>query len=245
MIEVQHLTKSFGDRPVLRGLDLHVAQGERMALVGPNGAGKTTLLRILSGLCKPYSGDVHIAGLDLASADREIRRHIGFLTHQPLLYRDLSAEENLYFFGRMYDVQNLSGRVDYLLHEFRLTFHRHDLVRTYSRGMRRRLDVARVLLHDPPVLLLDEPYAGLDLQATEMLDEQVQQSSHGFRTVLLTTHQLEQGQRIIDTAASLIGGVITYRSGPSEQDGVKWDLSQFQEEYARQLSNRDNETLVR
>jgi len=233
MIEVRRLVKSFGDHPVLRELDLEVAQGECLALVGPNGAGKTTLLRILVGLSKPSSGSVHVAGVDLADGANEIRRHIGFLSHQPLLYGDLSAAENLRFYGRMYDVVSLEERIALLLHQVGLAPRRHDLVRTYSRGMRQRLAIARALLHDPPVLLLDEPYTGLDLQAAEMLDATLREAGVDSRTVLLTTHNLEQGLEGSQRAAILVRGQITYQTSDEERD-----LGRFRQEYVRQVVSR-------
>jgi len=208
-----------------------VAEGECLALVGPNGAGKTTLLRILAALSKPSAGTVRLAGFDLADGAREIRRRVGFLSHQPLLYGDLSGEENLRFYGRMYDVAKLEERVAALLHQVGLEPRRHDLVRTYSRGMRQRLAIARALLHDPPVLLLDEPYTGLDLQAAEMLDAILREVGAGSRTVLLTTHNLEQGLRGSHRAAILVNGKVTYQM--SEKDR---DLDRFREEYKRQVA---------
>ena len=217
---------------MLRELDLDVAQGECLALVGPNGAGKTTLLRILAALSKPSSGTVRLAGFDLANGAEEIRRHVGFLSHQPLLYGDLSSVENLRFYGRMYDVAGLEERIAVLLHQVGLAIRRHDLLRTYSRGMRQRLAIARALLHDPPVLLLDEPYTGLDLRAAEMLDAVLNEASAGSRTVLLTTHNLEQGLRGSHRAAILVNGKVTYQM--SEGD---WDLDGFRAEYERQTAD--------
>ena len=130
----------------------------------------------------------------------------------------------------MYDVVSLEERVALLLHEVGLTPRRHDLVRTYSRGMRQRLAIARALLHDPPVLLLDEPYTGLDLQATEMLDATLRETDAGSRTVLLTTHNLEQGLRGSHRTAVLVNGQITYQTRDEERD-----LDRFRAEYERQV----------
>jgi heme exporter protein A len=231
MIRVRKLVKSFGDHLVLRQVDLDVAQGECLSLVGPNGAGKTTLLRVLAALSKPSSGSVRVAGAHPASGANEIRRRVGFLSHHPLLYGDLSGEENLRFYGRMYDVAGLEERIAGLLHQVGLTRRRQDLVRTYSRGMRQRLAIARALLHDPPVLLLDEPYTGLDLQAAEGLDAMLREASVGSRTVLLTTHNLEQGLRRSHRAAIMINGTVTY-----QMDKKDWSLDGFREEYDRQVA---------
>jgi heme exporter protein A len=232
MIDVHGLVKSFGSRSVLKGIDLEVTQGESLVLVGPNGAGKSTLLRILATLSKPTAGSVRLAGFGLADAPNEMRQRVGFLSHQPLLYGELSGEENLRFYGRMYEVTELEQRISALLDRVGLTSRGRDLVRTYSRGMRQRLAIARTLLHDPPVLLLDEPYTGLDLPAARMLDALLREMGASSRTVLLTTHSLEQGLRRSRRAAILANGRIVYQM--NEKD---WDPDRFREEYERQTAD--------
>lgn len=225
MIDVQGLFKSFGGHLALRGVDLRVSEGECVVLIGPNGAGKTTLLRILAGLSRPTSGHVYIAGLDLAHDAEPIRRRIGFLSHHPLLYDDLSAEENLRFYGTMYDVPALAARIATLLSEVGLTMRRHDLVRTYSRGMRQRLSIARALLHDPPILLLDEPYTGLDQQAADMLDALLQQVGATRRTVVLTTHNLDQGLKLGRHVILLAQGEIKFKMMGDDADANKFRIA--------------------
>ena len=232
MIHIRGLVKTFGDHAALRGIDLDLDEGERLTLVGPNGAGKTTLLRILATLSKPTEGSVHIAGLDLRTQDLEIRRRIGFLSHQPLLYGDLSGEENLGFYGRMYDVPDLSDRIGAMLSQVGLERNRRDLVRTYSRGMKQRLAIARAFLHDPPLLLLDEPYTGLDQQAAEMLDTVLRGVGLDSRTIVLTTHDLERGLLVGQRMAILARGRIVYAM---EQTG--WDPDRFRQTYAEQTAN--------
>jgi heme exporter protein A len=251
MIHVRGLVKSFGHHTVLNGIDLDVSPGECLALVGPNGAGKTTLLRILATLSRPTAGSVRVAETDLENGAIPLRRRIGFLSHEPLLYGDLSAEENLRFYGSMYDVAELSERIPFMLHQVGLTRSRYDLVRTFSRGMKQRLAIARALLHDPPVLLLDEPYTGLDRQAARMLDAVLEDAAlrgSGFsapahahsdapthsdapdartpRTVVLTTHNLERGLGMCRRVALLVDGRIVQEMG--EED---WDLGRFQALY--------------
>ena len=230
MIHTRALVKAFGDHEVLRGVDLDVAKGECLALVGPNGAGKTTLLRILASLSRPTSGRVSLAGIDVGDASAETRRYLGYLSHRPLLYGDLSAEENLHFYGRMYDVVELAERVSFMLQQVGLERYRHDLVRTFSRGMQQRLAIARALLHDPPVLLLDEPYTGLDRQAARMLDMVLQEAGLSSRTVLLTTHNLERGLGMCRRLVLLIGGQIAYQMNETD-----WDLESFQHEYEQRV----------
>lgn len=190
MIETRGLTKSFGPRTALAGVDLSVGAGEFVVLVGPNGAGKTTLLRILANLARPTSGTIRIGGFDLATSGEEARRQIGFLSHRTLLYEDLTAEQNLRFYARMYDQAPTSSRVRDLLERVGLGLRQGDLVGTFSRGMRQRLSVARAVLHEPRVLLLDEPYTGLDPQAVDMVRDLLEELTGTGRTILMTTHRL-------------------------------------------------------
>ncbi len=198
MIEVRKLYKRFGNKTILRDLDFQVAQGEFVALLGPNGAGKTTFLRILASLSRPTLGEVRIAGLGLPHQAAAVRRRLGVVSHLPLLYGDLTAEENLRFYGRMYAVEALDRRISEVLALVGLETRRRDLVRTFSRGMQQRLAIGRAVLHDPEVLLLDEPYTGLDQQACEMLDGVLRQVTLvavagvvGLsRTVVMTSHDL-------------------------------------------------------
>jgi heme exporter protein A len=232
MIELRKLTKAFGRKIALRGLDLRVAPGESLVLFGPNGAGKTTLIRILSSLSRPTSGAVYIGGLDLKTHAEGIRRHLGVVAHAPLLYDSLTAEENLRFFGRLYGVADLEARVTLLLEQVGLAARRRDLVRIFSRGMTQRLSIARALLHDPEILLLDEPDTGLDPQAAEMLHRLLAQLSGRSsgphpapsalpsgvlasaatttRTIVTITHNLERGLALADRVVILANGRIVY-----------------------------------
>lgn len=200
MIETRALTKTFGPRTALDGVDLVIGEGEFVALVGPNGAGKTTLLRILATLSRPSSGAVRIAGLDLFSEGEKARRQIGFLSHRTLLYDDLTAEQNLRFYARLYDLDD-DSRVSRLLQRVGLGMRRTDLVQTFSRGMKQRLAVARAVLHHPQLLLLDEPYTGLDPQAVETLRDLLAELAGEGCTVLMTTHRINRalstGERVL------------------------------------------------
>ncbi len=190
LIAVHRLVKRFGAKIVLRNLDFEVAAGEFVALLGPNGAGKTTFLRILSSLARPTLGEVWVAGYRLPHQAAAVRRRLGVVSHLPLLYGDLSAEENLRFYGRMYAVPHLETRIRAQLELIGLAGRRSDLVRTFSRGMQQRLAIGRALLHDPEVLLLDEPHTGLDQDACTLLDAILQQVAAGGRTVVMTSHDL-------------------------------------------------------
>lgn len=210
MIKVHNLTKSFGPRVALAGIDLSVETGEFVTLVGPNGAGKTTLLRILATLTRPTSGTVLIAGLDPTRAGNEVRLRIGFLSHRTLLYEYLSAEQNLRFYARMYDVDQASTRIQDLLKWVGLVARQHDPVRTFSRGMQQRLAVARAVLHRPQALLLDEPYTGLDPQAAQALTNLLGELAGEGCTILLTTHDLERGLAVGGRVVVLAQGRLIY-----------------------------------
>jgi heme exporter protein A len=190
VITVRRLSKRFGLKIVLRDLNFEVSRGEFVALMGPNGAGKTTFLRILSSLAKPTAGVVSLAGYSLPAQSAQVRSRLGVVSHLPLLYGDLTAEENLVFFGRMYSVDHLPDRISEVLAFVGLLPRRRDQVRTFSRGMQQRLAIGRAILHDPDVLLLDEPHTGLDQDACEMLDQLLADVSRQGKTVVMTSHDL-------------------------------------------------------
>ena len=190
VIQVSHLIKRFGPKAVLRNLEFQVQQGEFVALLGPNGAGKTTFLRILASLSRQTLGEVRVAGHSLPHEAAAVRRKLGVVSHLPLLYGDLSAEENLRFYGRMYGIPGAERRISEVLDLVGLAHRRRDLVRTFSRGMQQRLAIGRAVLHDPEVLLLDEPHTGLDQDACEMLDTILRQVAARGRTVVMTSHDL-------------------------------------------------------
>ncbi|MCJ7534533.1 MAG: heme ABC exporter ATP-binding protein CcmA [Anaerolineales bacterium] len=209
MIKVRKLIKRFGLKTVLRGLDFEVEQGEFVALLGPNGAGKTTFLRILASLSRPSMGGVNIAGYRLPDQAAAVRRRLGVVSHQPLLYGDLTAEENLRFYGRMYGVRNLQERVMEVLELVGLTTRRRDLVRTFSRGMQQRLAIGRAVLHDPDVVLFDEPHTGLDQDASAMLDTVLQEVAARGRTVVMTSHDLARTADLASRFDVISRGVIS------------------------------------
>lgn len=215
MIVIEKLVKSYGFYPVLRGIELTVSQGEFLALLGPNGSGKSTLLRILSGLSRANSGKVTIGGWELPEEAAAIRKQLGVVSHLPLLYDSLTAEENLIFFARLYDLpeDTREDRVKEMLDTVGLKVRAGDLVRTFSRGMLQRLAIARALLHDPPILLLDEPYTGLDQNASALLDDLLRNVAgleNGGRTAVMTTHNLYKAQQLTSHVAILSKGRVGY-----------------------------------
>jgi heme exporter protein A len=222
MIEVKKLVKRFGPKTVLRGLDFQVAQGEFVALLGPNGAGKTTFLRILASLSKASLGDVRIAGYTLPREAAAVRRRLGVVSHMPLLYADLTAEENLRFYGNLYAVNHLDARISEVLDLVGLSTRGRDLVRTFSRGMQQRLAIGRAILHDPDVLLLDEPHTGLDQDACSMLDKVLTTVAARGRTVVMTSHDLARTADLASRFDVLTRGTIQASAQRDDlpQDGL-------------------------
>jgi heme exporter protein A len=209
VITVKKLVKRFGLKTVLRGLDFEVQPGEFVALLGPNGAGKTTFLRVLASLSRPSLGSVLVAGYKLPDEAAAVRARLGVVSHLPLLYGDLTAEENLRFYGRMYNISNLEPRITEVLEMVGLENRRRDLVRTYSRGMQQRLAIGRAVLHDPDVVLFDEPYTGLDQDASSMLDEVLKTVAAKGRTVVMTSHDLARAEELATRFDILSRGVIS------------------------------------
>lgn len=220
MIETRSLTKTFGPVPVLRGIDLTINAGECVALFGPNGAGKTTLLRVLATLARPTLGAVQVAGHALPAEAESVRRKLGVVAHHPLVYGDLTAEENLKFYARMYRVD---GRALLpLLERVGLAARRRDLVRTFSRGMLQRLALARALLHAPEVLLFDEPYTGLDPTGAALLDDVLAELRAEGRTVLMTSHDLAHGFALADRSVVLVKGKLTLSARREEMSAEEF-----------------------
>jgi heme exporter protein A len=231
VIKIQKLVKAFGHRLVLRGVDLTIQEGDFVTLMGANGAGKTTLMHIIATLSKPSGGRLSIAGYDLAESASQLRRFIGLVSHKTLLYDDLTANQNLRFYARMYDVPDVSTRIEVVLNQVGLWGRQHDPVRTYSRGMQQRLAIARSILHNPPILLLDEPDTGLDQHAADMLSELLRAVDVSQRTILMTTHNLERGLALGDRVIILARGKIAY---DARREGVS--LTEVREQYYRHVT---------
>jgi heme ABC exporter ATP-binding subunit CcmA len=211
MVEIRGLKKTFGLKPVLRGIDLVIQPGEAMALLGANGAGKTTLLRLLAGLAKPGVGTIRIAGLSVALHPRQVQRLIGYVGHQPYLYEELTALENLLFFGRMYTVEQAELRAHALLQRVGLAKRMQERVGTFSRGQLQRLAWARALLHSPRLLLLDEPDTGLDQEGQGLVDILLREHCQQGGSSIFTTHQLERAAVLSDSIVMLQRGRVIYQ----------------------------------
>jgi heme exporter protein A len=207
-LEVKGVWKYYGDFAALRDIGFSVLPGSSVALLGRNGAGKTTLLRILAGLSKPTEGSVTIHGGNVR--DEATRRRVGVLGHGISLYDELSAMENLVVFGRLYGLPDPKKRAEEMLERTGLDRVRDGLVREFSRGMRQRLAVARVFLHDPELLLLDEPFTALDDKAIAVLQSLLQDMRDRGRTIVMSTHQLREALELATHVAMIQRGQIVY-----------------------------------
>ena len=205
-LTVSDVTRTFGRRRALHRVSLTCVAGELVALLGPNGAGKSTLLSIAATLLEPTSGDVRFGGRTAREAGAALRARIGLLAHDLYLYPELSAAENLAFFARLYDMAGVSSRVDRALEAAGLSDRRQEPVAGFSRGMRQRLAIERALIHDPRLVLLDEPFTGLDDAATAALRTRLDGLRGAGCIVLVTTHDLETIEGIIDRAVVLHDG---------------------------------------
>lgn len=221
VIHVQGVERRFGAVAALRGVDLEVAAAELVVIVGPNGAGKSTLMRILSGLASPSRGRVRVAGLDL-HADPAGRGTIGFLSHQSLLYDDLTARENLRFAAAMYGLDGAEARVQRALEAVGLSDRADSRAGTFSRGMAQRLAIARATLHEPPVLLLDEPFTGLDVPGSNALRQRMAAECAAGRTLVCVTHEPAEVWSIATRIVVLKAGKVVFDAPrPEGIDGFR------------------------
>jgi len=203
-IEVRGLTKSFGERFALRGIDLRVEKGEHLVIFGPNGAGKTTLVKIMSTLAKPSSGSVWLDGVDIRNKPAQIRRQVSLVSHQTFLYDDLTIYENLKFYGKMYDVTDLDQKIREVIAWAQLESRLNDRVGTLSHGLQKRASIARAVLHNPSI--------------RDVLGS----INTGSRTVVMTTHNLERGLELGDSVIILNRGKVVYQASKHEVDTVNF-----------------------
>lgn len=213
VVEFRDVVKAFGRFMVLRGITFDIPKNERVALLGPNGSGKTTTVKLISGQIRPTGGEIRVFGKN--RVDESVKARIGVVSHSSYLYDDLTAYENLEFFARIYGVDE--SRITELLRDFGLWKRRHDLVRNYSRGMKQRLSIARALLNDPDLLLLDEPTTGLDVEGRKRLFETV---SDFDATLIFTTHNLGEAEDLCDR-------VLIIREGNLVYDGSAEDIEEI------------------
>ncbi len=226
VIEIKDLSRKFGGHVALNEVNLSVSAGDSFAILGPNGAGKTTLVRILSTLLRPSSGTVEIAGFDIVEEPGEIKKQIGVVSHNPFLYDDLTAYENMAFYADLYGVK--VSAIDALIKKVGLRERKDDFVGEFSRGMKQKLSIARALLHEPKILILDEATAGLDIQSKRVFYDTIKGLNEKGTTVLLTTHYLDEVEELCQKAAVLYGGSV---KAAGDLDEIKGRAKSLEDAY--------------
>jgi heme ABC exporter ATP-binding subunit CcmA len=232
LLAVRDLKKTFGRLTALNSLSLDLASGEFLTIFGRNGAGKTTLLKIVSSIIRTYSGNVTLFGKNLKQADEDTRRRIGFVSHESLLYRDLTVRDNLAFYARLYRVSSGTRKIEDMIKKVDLEAKSAVPVRALSRGMRQRLSLARAFIHEPSLLLLDEPFTGLDERAAEILDGFLDEFIEGGGAVIMATHDIERGWNHAHRIAVLDRGIIVHKTSSEVST-----LDSFRDEYRQILHN--------
>ena len=221
VVRAAHIGKSIDERPVLKDLNLEIGAGQYVAVIGPNGAGKSTLLRIIATLVPPSTGQVFLFGHAADHSGARLRAKIGFIGHQSMLYRDLSAKENLEFYAKLYGLKNPTKRARQMLQMAGLSDRANDPVKVFSRGMLQRAAIARALLHDPELILADEPFTGLDAPSIQAMEQLLGDLNTAGKTIIMVNHDIEQSLHLADRAIILRGGRIvvnepTFRLYPRE-----------------------------
>ncbi|AMV70630.1 ABC transporter ATP-binding protein [Desulfuromonas sp. DDH964] len=229
-LHVENLRKSYGGLAALKGVSLTLEAGDFLCLFGPNGAGKSTLLKVLATLLSPSAGTVRAAGYDLEEHPEAFRARLGLVSHQSFLYDDLSARENLEFYAALYGVSDPAARAGELLERVDLAHRAHSPVREFSRGMQQRLTIARALVNDPSLLLLDEPYTGLDEHAASRLSRQLRLLHEAQRTIVMVTHNLRRGLELATAVGILAQGQLIFLQ---RRDQI--DPDAFEQLYFRHL----------
>jgi heme exporter protein A len=229
-IEARGLTKKFGNKTALRNIDIFLAEGDSLALFGPNGAGKSTLIQVLCSLLQPTSGSVRVAGYEARRDRQALHQIVGLIGHQTFLYPQLTAYENLKFYGAMYSVERLNERISEVLDLVGLSDHRNDAVQNFSRGMQQRLSIGRAIIHDPTILFLDEPFTGLDQQGRQDFIKLILHFRDQGKTVIMASHQLNLGLELCDLAAILKSGQIVYL-----QEVARISHADFEQIYSQQV----------
>lgn len=227
LIVIRSLYKTFGYRVVLKDLNLEIEDGDFVAIFGPNGAGKTTLLKILSTLSSPTSGEIYINGVNLEKDRNKIRANLGVLTHESYLYENLTALENLKFFASMYDLNDIHNKAIEVLRYIGLEGRGGDIVRNFSRGMKQRLSLARAIIHNPSILLLDEPYSGLDQHGIKILNELIIKLVNEKKTIVMTTHNFYESLSLAKTSLILNQGRIVYEERNQNQNSEEFMKKYF------------------
>lgn len=217
-IEIQGLNKKFGRISILHNLNLKVEWGQVLTILGPNGSGKTTLIKILSTLSQADSGRILISGRNIMKDGKNIRRILGVVSHNNFLYDSLSVHENLRFYGRIFNLSQLEYRIEEVTKLMGVSQQLNQRVGTLSHGTRKRIDIARAILHKPSIILMDEPESGLDQEALTMLENIMNETVDPVRTIIKTTHNLERGLIVGHQVAILSKGKVTYHNSINKTD---------------------------
>lgn len=227
-LRISGLCKSYGGRKALRGIDLDLQRGEFLCLFGPNGAGKSTLLKILATLLRPSAGQVTVLDYDLEEHPEQYRAQLGMVSHQSFVYKDLTVLENLTFYAALYGIEQPEKRALELLEEVNLADCYDMWAANLSQGMQQRLSIARALVNDPTLLLLDEPYTGLDEHAASILRDQLQNLHGRRRTIVMVTHNLLQGMESATQLGILVRGELVYLQQKGDVDPAVFEQLYFQ-----------------
>lgn len=217
ILVAKDIKKSFGRFQVLNGVSLSVGKGDRYILFGSNGAGKTTLVKILSTILPVDSGELMLFGNKIERRSKDIMKKIGFMSHEPFLYYELSAWENLNFYANLYSIKDKKEKIKSLLNEVGLYHRSHDRIGSYSRGMKQRLSLARAILHDPDIIFLDEPYTGLDIRAQDILNDIIIRLNQKGKTFFFITHNINKGLEIAKRIGILSKGQIIFEVEEGEK----------------------------
>lgn len=231
LVEFKKVNKKYGHIHALRDVSVSLNKGEFVSVFGPNGAGKSTFLKLLCTMTAPTSGQILYEGTPLNKLEDSFRSRFGVISHQPFLYSELTAMENLRFYAKMYGVQNIGERIKVLLDKVELYKRRNDRVRGYSRGMLQRLSITRALLHDPEIVILDEPYTGLDTHASDILTRILVELFDEHKTIMMVTHNMKQGYDAASRLAIIKGGQLVFN-----EEKANIGINEFEERYIEAVS---------
>lgn len=223
LIKVEKLRKKYGEIEALKGISFSLDEGDFLSLFGPNGAGKSTLLKLLSAQTRPTNGQISYNNVKIEDLDDDFRSKFGVISHQPFLYDNLSAYDNLKFYGKLYGVKDLLFRIKEVLELVELFHRRNDIVRNYSRGMLQRLSIARALIHDPDIIFLDEPYTGLDQHASNILSNILKSLFSNKKTIIMVTHNLMKGYELSSKLGIIKNGTLAFFKNKAEVEDFEFE----------------------
>lgn len=234
LISIKNIYKKYSSVTALNNVTLDIKKGEFLSVFGPNGAGKSTLLKIISMQTRPSSGEAEYMGVSFKKTGDDFRRNFGVISHQPFVYENMTAMENLEFYASLYSVKNIKEKACELLQKLDLYGRRNDPVRSFSRGMLQRVSIARALIHSPEIIFLDEPYTGLDSLASEKLTNLLRGQLNDGKTVIMVTHDIYTGTDLATDIMIMRKGGIVYKEKKENTD-----IAAFKDIYLRYADNRE------